>query len=155
MTRGAKPLTLAIGAISATLCLAACGATSSTSSSSSSFTGEKKQVAEAISSFQSDATSLEASKICSELLAKPVKSRLESKGGSCEKSIKTQLEGVDTFSVTVEEISLSGEKATAKVKSTVCGKEAPGAISFEKEKGSWMISDLSAGQSAGNECQSS
>jgi Putative lumazine-binding len=100
-------------------------------------------VAEAISSFQSDATSLNGTEICKELLAKPVLSRLESKGAKCSKSITTQLEEVDTYAMTVESISLTGDSATAKVTSTVDGKEKTGTISLSKEKGAWKISDLS------------
>ena len=137
----APRLAATAGAICLALCLAACGST--TSSSTGSFKGVEKKVAETISNFQSDATSLDDGKICKELLAEPVRKRLEAKGASCEKAIKTQLEEVDTFTVTVKSISVDGSSATAKVKSTVYGKEQAGTISLAKEKGNWLISDLS------------
>jgi hypothetical protein len=136
----ARLLASAGAALAAALTLAACG---TTTGSTSSFTGAKKGVAEAISSFQSDATSLDAAKICKEELAASVVSRLTTKGAKCEKSIKTALEEVDTYTVAVKSIEIKGASAVAKVKSTVYGKEQPGTMSLVKEGGKWKVADLS------------
>jgi hypothetical protein len=135
-----RRLAVLAGALATALVLAACGASTT---SSKSYTGSKKGVAEAISSFQSDATALDGGKICKELLAAPVVERLTEKGATCERSIKSALEEVDTYTVTVEEIEVNGSSATAKVKSTVYGKEKAGTMSLVKEGGSWKVSDLS------------
>lgn len=131
----------ALAAVGLSLCLAACG---TTSSSSTSYKGVKQKVAEVISNFQSDATSRDADKICSEVLAASVRAKLKANGGSCGKVIKKQLEQVDTYSITVEQIELNAKhtSAQAQVKSTIYGKERPGTIALAKEKGSWRISDL-------------
>lgn len=131
----------AIGVLAAaglSLCLAACGATSS----SKSYTGEKQHVAEVISEFQSNATTRNAEKICKEVLAAPVRERLKANGSTCEKVIKQQLKQVDSTSITVESIAIEGSTAKAQVKSTVYGKERPSTITLSKEKDSWRISDL-------------
>ncbi|HEY1687244.1 MAG TPA: hypothetical protein VGF95_00090 [Solirubrobacteraceae bacterium] len=129
----------AIAAIGLSLCLAACGSTSS----SKSYKGEKQAVAEVISEFQSDATTRNEEKICKEVLAASVREKLKANGTTCEKAIKKQLKQVDSTSITVESIAVEGSTAQAQVKSTVYGKERPGTITLAKEKDSWRISDLS------------
>lgn len=137
--RSARRALGVLAAAGLALCLAACG---STTSSSKSYKGEKQHVAEVISEFQSDATTRNAEKICKELLAASVHERLKANGSDCEKTIKRQLEQVDSTSITVQEISIEGAKAQAKVKSIVYGKEKPGTISLVREKDAWRISDL-------------
>ncbi|MHB1467751.1 MAG: nuclear transport factor 2 family protein [Solirubrobacteraceae bacterium] len=126
-------------AFGAALALAACG---TTTGSTSSFSGPAKGVAEAISSFQSDATALNAAKICKEELAGSVVSRLSKNGAKCEKSIKTALEETDTFTVSVKSIAVKGSSAVAKVKSTVYGKERAGTMSLVREGGKWKVANL-------------
>lgn len=138
-TRAARRLAAVAGALATAVALAACG---TTTGSTSSFSGPSKQVAEAISTFQSDATALDSGKICKELLAAEVTKRLEAKGATCEKAIKSALEQVDNYSVTVKTIEVKGASATARVKSTVYGKEQAGTMSLVKEGGDWKLTSL-------------
>lgn len=135
-----RSLAACAGALLTAVAVTACGATTT---SSKSFSGPKKGVAEAITSFQSDASSLDAGKICKELLAASVVKRLTANGTKCEKSMKSSLEDVDTYTITVESIEVTGSSATAKVKSTVYGKEKLGTMTLVKESGGWKVSNLS------------
>ena len=127
-----------VGALCVALGVSACGQASSTGS----YKGEKKNVAQTITNLQSDATSANAGKLCSRDLAASVLGQLESGGGSCKKVLEGQLREIDTYSLTVESISVKGDAATAKVKSTWSGKESLHEVSFVKEDGSWKISGL-------------
>ncbi|MHB1538200.1 MAG: nuclear transport factor 2 family protein [Solirubrobacteraceae bacterium] len=127
------------GAVVTVLALAACGTTGA--SSASNYSGARKEVADAITSFQTDATGLNPGKVCKLLAAVAIR-RLDEKSAKCGRAIKTALEQVDTFTIAVDEIEVKGASATAKVKSTVYGKEEPGTISLVKEGGSWKISSL-------------
>jgi hypothetical protein len=125
----------------AALSLAACGSTTATSTSG--FSGAKREVAQAIADFQSDASSSEEKKICEESLAAPVVRRL---GGakSCEAAIKTQLGEVDNLEVSVESVQVGarGATASATVKSVHEGKTRPSTMLLVKEGGKWKVSGL-------------
>jgi len=123
------------------LCVAGvtgCGTTTSTGS----YKGESKKVAQTISNLQSDATGANASKICSRDLAASVVKRLEASGTSCKKALEGQLKEIDTYALSVESISVQGQDATARVKSTWSGKESVHEVSFVREGGSWKVSSL-------------
>lgn len=138
MTLGPRALIAPAGALCLALGVAGCGETSSTGS----YKGESKKVAQTISNLQSDATTANASKVCSRDLAASVVKRLEASGTSCKKALEGQLKEIDTYALTVESIDVKDSTATAKVKSTWSGKESVHEVSFVKEGGSWKVADL-------------
>ncbi len=117
--------------------LAACATTVSTSS----FKGEQQKVAQTISNLQSDATALEAKKICGQDLAAANVASLNRAGG-CKKAIEEQLKQIDNFDATVESVKISGDHATAQVKSVHAGKKAVQTLTLIKEDGKWRISGV-------------
>ncbi len=117
--------------------IAACASTVSTSS----FKGEQQKVAQAVSNLQSDATALETKKICGEDLAAANVARLNAAGG-CKHAIETQLKQIDNFETTVELVKISGDHATAQVKSIHSGKKALQTLTLVKENGKWKISGV-------------
>lgn len=119
--------------------LGACASTTSTSS----FKGEQHAVAQAVSNLQSHATALEAKKICGEDLTATNVARLNAATGGCKQAIETQLKEIDSFETTVESIKISGDRATAQVKSIDSGKNAIATLTLVKEGGKWKISGVS------------
>jgi hypothetical protein len=119
--------------------IAACG---TAATSTSSFKGEQQKVAQAVANLQSDATALEAKKICNEDLAAANVAQLNASGG-CKHAIESQLKQIDSFEVTIESVQVSGDKATASVKSVYSGKKAIQTMTLVKEGGKWRISGLS------------
>jgi hypothetical protein len=124
-------LALAIG-------VSACGQTTSTSG----FSGESKAVAQRISDFQSHATTANERKICAEDVAASVKARLQASGASCQQAFKNQLSEIDTLSLTVQAVQISGTTATATVKSTWSGRTTLTKVSLVKEGSHWKIASL-------------
>jgi hypothetical protein len=124
------------------LALAACGASTS-ATSTSDFSGVKREVAQRIADFQSDASSTEERKICANDLAARIVRRL---GGSkgCETAIKNQLGQVDNLEVGIQSVSVAagGTSASATVKSIHEGKSRPSTLQLVKEGRSWKISGL-------------
>ena len=104
-----------------------------------SFKGEKLSVQRVISSFASDASTGDAKAICEKILSRELLARL-AKGGGCKKAIEEQLRQVDNFSLELEAISLQGKRASAKVSSTISGKNTEGTLALIEEKGHWRIS---------------
>lgn len=121
-------LALALGA-------GACGETASTSS----FTGESHAVAQAVADLQSDVTGRDEKKLCQNDLAAAVTARLRS-GGGCQAVLKKHLLQIDAPSLTIESISVTGNKATAQVKSTYSGKDRLSTLTLVKEGGRWKVS---------------
>lgn len=120
------------------LALGACGSTVSTSS----FKGEQHAVAQTISNLQSHATALEQKKVCSQDLASAVVKRLNAAPGGCNKALETQLKEIDSFEVKVESVQISGNSATAQVKSVHRGKQQTDTLTLVKEDGKWKISGV-------------
>jgi hypothetical protein len=121
----------------------ACASTTS----SSSFKGEQHEVAQTISSLQSEATAGEAQKICKNLLASAVTARLNAasrspSGGGCTQAVKSQLTEVDSPELTIQSVQLQGASASATVKGTYAGKSRISMLTLVKEGGKWKISGL-------------
>lgn len=136
----ARRLALPACALAIALGVSACGGTES---STGNYKGEQAKVAEAISSLQSNATVLNAKKVCSEDLAASVGKHLEAQGSTCVKALESQLRQIDTYAMTVESIDVKGSEATAKVKSTWSGKQLENTLSLVKEGGRWKLQSLS------------
>jgi hypothetical protein len=137
---------------SAALGLAACGTTVSTAG----FQGEEHQVAQALSSLQSDATAGDQHKICTSDLAKTLVARLNAAASKshasatsvagCERAIKGQLGEVDRFDLSVKSVTVSSAAApptaTAHVTSLYAGKTQPGTVLLVKEGATWKVAGL-------------
>jgi hypothetical protein len=129
-----------IAPISVVLCgllVTACATTTSTAN----FKGAEHEVAQTVANLQSDVTSGEQKKICSNDLSSTVVNRL---GGrkKCETALKTQLRQIDSTEAVVESVQVDGTTATAKVKATYSGKKKLSTLSLQKESGKWKISTL-------------
>jgi nucleotidyltransferase/DNA polymerase involved in DNA repair len=140
MTVSKTALIAPLGALCVALGVAACG---ETSSSTGNYKGESQHVAQTISNLQSDATSSNASKVCSRDLAQSVVERLQAGGSSCKQALESQLREIDTYSLAVESISVKGNAATATIKSTWSGTQRVHTLSLVKEDGSWKVSGVS------------
>ncbi|HEY5192381.1 MAG TPA: hypothetical protein VIJ39_00740 [Solirubrobacteraceae bacterium] len=137
MIPSARSLTVALGALVVAVGLGACGETASTSN----FKGESHNVAQTVSNFQSDATAADQKKLCEDDLAATLTTHLRSSGG-CQTVLKNQLREVDSLSLTIEAIKISGKSAVAQVKSTYSGKSRVTALSLVKEGSHWKISGV-------------
>ncbi len=120
--------------------IGACGETASTSS----FKGESHNVAQTVTNFQSDATAGDQKKLCETDLAASLTARLRSAGG-CQALMKSQLREIDSLSMTIQSIAVSGSSAIAHVKSTYSGKSRSSALTLVKEGSRWKISGIGAG----------
>jgi copper chaperone CopZ len=119
------------------LVLAACGTTTSTAS----FKGTEHEVAQTIANLQADITAGEQKKVCANDLAGAVVTRLGGTKG-CESTIKNQIGEIDNTELQVESVKVSGERATAGVKSIYQGKKRLKTVALVKEGGKWKIASL-------------
>jgi Domain of unknown function (DUF4878) len=115
-----------------------CGATGS--NSSSSFTGPKKDVANAVEDLESAARKSDEAKICTDLLSSRLIGTFRATGKTCNKAISDALDDSDTFDLSVKSVTVSGSTASAVVQS----KRKTGTDTFQlvKEGGVWKIASL-------------
>ena len=110
--------------------------------SATSFSGEAAVVANAINSFQSAAQSRDTSKLCNQILAPSLVTKLKDSGGGCTHVIGNQLNAVENYDLTIESITVSGNAAQARVKSISAGKSHFDTLLLTKVGNGWRISGL-------------
>ncbi len=124
----------------AILVLAACGGGGG--DSASDFTGAEQEVARAIEDLEEAGQEDEPGRICRALLAREVVERIEQAGdGDCTKAVERALDQADTFTLTVEDVTVSGDKATARVETGV-DEEKVETIELVREDGGWRVAAL-------------
>jgi hypothetical protein len=135
MRPAAVVLLLALG-------LAACGQPSS----ATRFEGDEGAVAQVVEDLQADGERGNADDICNDLLAKAMQERIAAGDRSCAEEMKVTIEDADAFELEVQDVTVQGATATAKVKGT--DEDDAGinrTFEFAKEGNRWRI--LSFGSS--------
>ena len=120
--------------------LAGCG--SSTSSSSSGFSGEEKKVADVVEQLQSDGESRDAKGICEDVLASALVKQIQQAGSTCEVEIDKAIRDADDYDLEVQDVTVTGDTATAKVKGRVGDADQVREFKFVREKAGWRATDL-------------
>jgi hypothetical protein len=111
-------------------------------SSSSDFQGEEKKVADQIEKLETAGKSGNAKEICTDVLAKSVSDQIAQAGSSCEEELDKAIKDADDFSLDVEDVTINGNTATAKVKGKEGGKDQVRTFEFERDGSSWRATTL-------------
>jgi hypothetical protein len=121
------------------LALAACGSTSPKRS-------DADRVRDTLSAFGQASAKHDYRRVCAELLAKPVIDSVRRAGLSCESAMKTALEGVQSPKLEVRQVTIKGDRASAKVHSTAANQPASDdTVALVREGGDWKIGALGGG----------
>jgi hypothetical protein len=115
------------------------GACANSTVSTSGFKGPSKGVAQRIADFQSNVAGGDDRKICNQDLASAVRARL---AGGCARALHAQLGAIDDYELSVKSIAVSGNSATARVRSTWSGRTRTDTLALVKEGGAWRIAAL-------------
>jgi hypothetical protein len=155
-TRGVHGRTLLAAAAALTVAVGVAGCAGG-SVSTGSFKGEQKAVATRVSDFEKDVSEGTQSKVCSNDLAVGLEDKIAASTGLavtagtertpavvkvCHEAIKEQLKDVESVTVSIASIVVSGRRATATIESTWSGKEALAKLYLVKEPSGWLISGL-------------
>ncbi|MGA9874481.1 MAG: nuclear transport factor 2 family protein [Solirubrobacteraceae bacterium] len=137
MTASPRQIVVGLSALALAGGLVACGETVSTGN----FKGESHNVAQTVSNFENDATSLDQKKVCEDDLAATLTTRLRKVGG-CQTVLKNQLREIDALTMSIESINVTGTNALAHVKSTYSGKNRVTTLKLVKEGSKWKVSGV-------------
>jgi hypothetical protein len=134
MRRAALAVLLAIAAL-----VSGCAGSSS---SASKFEGEERKVADQVEKLQSAGETGDAKSICDDVLAQSLRDQIQAAGSSCEQELDKAIKDADDFDLDVEEVTITGNKATAKVRGRDRGEERVRDFEFVREGASWRATSL-------------
>ena len=133
--RVTKMLGAALATAALSFAVSACGS----ENSADKFSGEKKEVAQAVEDFVSAVENEESKKLCTELIGGSLKSLFNSAGtDNCIKAFDQAAKGQNFEDLNVEEVTINGTTATVKTKS----KSENLTLELTKEQGKWKVSSL-------------
>ena len=127
-------------ALLAALTLVACGGGGT--DSSSDFEGQEREVASAVEDLQSAAADEDASEICRTLLAKSLLDQIQSRGLRCDRAVAIALDATDTTDLEVEDVTVRGTTAQARVTSGSGDNATTRTVRLEREGRNWKIAAL-------------
>jgi hypothetical protein len=130
---------IALAATAAALLLAGC-TQSSAGTSTSGFKGAEKDVAQKVADLAEDGQRKRAADICDDVVATRLRDQIRAAGSSCAQEMKKAIDDADGFALDVTDVTITGDAASAKVKSTSAGKDVVRTFRFVKESGGWRIS---------------
>jgi hypothetical protein len=113
-----------------------------TPSSAGDFEGEEKNVAEVVEKLQAAGETGDAAEICDEVLAKELRDQIQEAGSTCEQELDKAIKDADDFDLEVEDVTIQGDTATAKVKGRDRGEERVRDFDFVREGGGWRATSL-------------
>ena len=135
MRRSLLALPLVLAALAA-------GCTASGTSSSSDFQGEEKKVADQIEKLETAGKATDAEVICNDILAQSLSDQISAAGSSCVNEVDKAIKDADDYSLDVEDVTITGNTATAKVKGKEGGKDQVRTFEFEREGSDWRATSL-------------
>jgi hypothetical protein len=113
-----------------------------TTSSNGGFRGEEAAVAQKVADLADDGRKKRAADICGDVLAKPLVDQVAAAGSSCAAEMKKAIDDADGFQLDVTDVTVTANRATAKVQSRDRGQNVTRTFSFIREDGGWRISDF-------------
>ena len=112
------------------------------SSSADDFKGEEKKVAELVEKLETAGETGDAGTICDEVVAKELRDQIQEAGSTCEQELEKAIEDADDFELDVEDVTIDGDRATAKVKGRDRGEERVRDFEFVREGSEWRATSL-------------
>jgi hypothetical protein len=128
-------------ALLAAVLVAGCTTQSSNDDDSTGkFRGDQRLVANTVEDFESAASKGDQDKLCRDLLATALVQQFAQRGGTCEKAVDAALKDTDSFDLTVERVTITGQNATATVKADRGKKDINQSLTLVKQGAGWRIS---------------
>ncbi|MDP2710776.1 MAG: hypothetical protein Q8O56_06120 [Solirubrobacteraceae bacterium] len=124
------------------LALTACG--SAPRDSAEEFSGAERAVATAIEDLETAARDDDPGAVCTKLLSESLLGTLKEQGTTCTTAVRDAFTDADSFELTVDEVTISGTKASAKVTSGTGSQKKTDTLELERVGSAWRITSLNA-----------
>ena len=125
------------------LALSACGA-AAPRNSAEEFSGDERAVAAAVENVEDAARENDAGRLCTRLLSEKLLASLKEQGTNCTTAVREAFSDASSKELTVEDVTISGNTATARVKSGSGDNEKTDTLQLEKAGTGWRISSLAS-----------
>jgi hypothetical protein len=124
------------------LTLASC--TAAPRDSAKDFKGDERAVAQAVEELETAARKSDSDTACTKLFAPQLLASLKQGGKTCKAAVKDAFDDADSTDLSVEDVTITGTKATAKVTSGTGSKKRSDTLQLQKAGAAWRISSLRA-----------
>jgi hypothetical protein len=122
------------------LTLASC--TTTAKDSAKDFKGPERGVAATVEQLESAARDKDAGETCTKLFSAGLLATIKAHGENCESAVKDAFKDADSLDLNVDDVSITGTKATAKVTSGTGSNKQTDTLALEKVGAAWRISAL-------------
>jgi hypothetical protein len=120
------------------LALSGCGA-APPRDSAKEFSGEKRAVAAAVENVEKAARDNDTKRLCTTLLTPRLQAAVKAAGTDCVTAVRDSFKDASSKELTVDEVSISGNTATAKVISGTGSNKKTDTLKLEKTGAAWRI----------------
>ena len=123
------------------LALSACGS-STPRDSAEEFQGAERAVAAAVEAMETAARDDDARELCTKLFSERLLSALKAQGTNCTTAVREAFDDASSKDLTVEDVTISGDTATAKVTSGAGSNEKTDTLELQRAGSAWKIASL-------------
>jgi hypothetical protein len=127
--------------VAAAFALSSC-ASDAPRDSAKAFSGAERAVATTVEDMEDAARDNDGSRLCKKLLSDSLLAAVKDEGINCQTAVREAFRDADSLNLTVNDVSISGRTATAKVTSASGSNEKTDTLELEKTGASWKISAL-------------
>jgi hypothetical protein len=126
-----------------TIALAGCGG-AAPRDSAKSFKGDKAKVAAPVEALEQAARDHKPQTVCSRLLTARLLAQLNAQGTNCTTAVKDAFDDADSVDLTVDAVTVSGNRATARVISGKGSSKKTDTLQLARDGATWKIDLLRA-----------
>jgi hypothetical protein len=121
-----------------TIALAGCGG-AAPRDSAKSFKGEKAKVAAPVEALEQAARDHKPQTVCSRLLTARLLAQLKAQGTNCKTAVKEAFDDADSVDLTVDAVTITGNRATARVISGKGSSKKTDTLQLARDDATWKI----------------
>ena len=123
------------------LAVAGCGG-GTPRDSTTEFKGEERNVAAPVEALEKAAREGESGTVCTKLLTDRLLTQLKEQGTTCTTAVKEAFKDADSLDLTVDDVTINGDKATAKVISGSGSDKKTDTLDLSRDGTAWKIDQL-------------
>lgn len=129
-------------AVLATVLLLALTGCGQSSAPTTGFEGEEADVAQVVGDLADAGQRNEPAEICGSVVSDELRQEIAAAGSTCEAEMRRAIEDADGFELDVEDVTITGDEATARVRGTDAGEDVVRTFELERSGDEWRIASF-------------